>query len=222
MSGHWSMKNVEQARFNMVEQQIRPWDVLDTHVLDLLGKVKRENFVPSARREMVFMDMEIPLGYGVSMWQPKLEARVVQALKLKRTDRVLEVGSGSGYLAALMAHLAAHVTSVEIVPELHAFAEKNLAAQHIANVTLRQGDAAQGWAGSYDVIVLTGSEPILPDAFQKSLNLGGRLFAIVGDAPAMQATLITRTATDMFESVRLFETCITPLQNALQPKRFVF
>lgn len=216
------MKNVEQARFNMVEQQIRPWDVLDMQVLDLLSKVKREQFVPTAMREMAFVDMDIPLGYGATMWQPKLEARALQALHLKRTDRVLEVGSGSGYLTALLAHLAAHVTSVEIVPELFAFAEKNLAAHGIHNVTLLQGDAAQGWTGSYDVIVLTGSTPVLPEAFQKSLTLGGRLFAIVGDAPAMQARLITRTDADNFETTTLFETSVAPLQNALQPKRFVF
>lgn len=216
------MNNVEQARFNMVEQQIRPWDVLDMQVLDLLSKVKREQFVPTAMREMAFVDMDIPLGYGAAMWQPKLEARALQALHLKRTDRVLEVGSGSGYLTALLAQLAAHVTSVETVPELFAFAEKNLAAHGIHNVTLLQGDAAQGWAGSYDVIVLTGSTPVLPEAFQKSLTLGGRLFAIVGDAPAMQARLTTRTDADNFETTTLFETSVAPLQNALQPKRFVF
>lgn len=217
------MKNVEQVRFNMVEQQIRPWDVLDTQVLDLLTKVKREQFVPPGRREMAFMDLEIPLGYGATMWQPKLEARTLQALRIKRGDRVLEVGSGSGYLTALLSQLAAHVTSVEIVPELHAFAEKNLAAHHVNNVTLVQGDAAQGWPGSsYDAIVLTGSVPILPETFQNSLTQGGRLFSIVGDAPAMQAKLITCTAPGAFGSVTLFETCVAPLQNALQPKRFIF
>ncbi len=216
------MKNMEQARFNMVEQQIRPWDVLDTRVLDLLSKVKREQFVPPARQEMAFMDLEIPLGHGVSMWQPKLEARVLQELHFKPTDRVLEVGSGCGYLTALMCRLAAHVTSVEIVPELHAFAEKNLAAHHIDNVTLVLGDAAQGWPGSYGVIVLTGSVPILPLAFQNSLKPGGRLFAIVGDAPAMQARLITCLAPGIFDRSTLFETNVALLQNAFQPKRFVF
>ena len=156
------------------------------------------------------------------MWQPKMEARALQALQLGRSDRVLEVGSGSGYLTALLSHLAMHVTSVEIVPELHAFAEKNLAAHHINNVTLALGDAAQGWPGSYDAIVLTGSVPILPEAFQNSLKPGGRLFAIVGDAPAMHANLIICVAPGIFERVTLFETCIAPLQNALQPKRFVF
>ncbi len=216
------MKNMEQARFNMVEQQIRPWDVLDMRVLDLLTKVKREHFVPTARQEMAFVDIEIPLGYGVSMWQPKLEARTLQALQLQPRDRVLEIGSGSGYLTALLSQLAQHVTSVEIVPELHAFAEKNLAAHHINNLTLVQGDAAQGWPGSYDAIILTGSVPVLPAAFQNSLKPGGRLFAIVGDAPAMQARLINCAVPGIFESVTLFETNVAPLQNALQPKRFVF
>jgi len=213
---------MEQARFNMVEQQIRPWDVLDMCILDLLTKVKREHFVPPARQEMAFMDIEIPLGYGVSMWQPKLEARALQALQLKPRDRVLEIGSGSGYLTALLSRLAQHVTSVEIVPELHAFAEKNLAAHHVDNVTLLQGDGAQGWPGSYDAIILTGSVPVLPATFQNSLNPGGRLFAIVGDAPAMQARLVTCGASGISEGVTLFETSVAPLQNALQPKRFVF
>ena len=213
---------MEQVRFNMLEQQISPWNVLDTRVLDLLSRVKREQFVPSAMREMAFMDMGIPLGHGVLMWQPKLEARVLQALRIGRGDRVLEVGSGSGYLTALLSHFAQHVTSVEIVPELHAFAGKNLAAHHIDNVALELGDAAQGWPGEYDVIVLTGSVPVLPEAFQNSLTPGGRLFAIVGDAPAMQARLVTCTAPGVFESVTLFETSVAPLQNAQQPRRFMF
>ncbi len=216
------MKNMEQARFNMVEQQIRPWNVLDLRVLDLLSKVKREQFVPATSQEMAFMDLEIPLGHGAWMWQPKLEARALQELKVQPRDHVLEVGSGSGYLAALLSRLAAQVTSVEIVPELHAFAEKNLAARRIDNVALALGNAALGWPGLYDVIVLTGSVPVLPEAFQNSLKPGGRLFAIVGDAPAMQARLITCVAPGIFESVTLFETVVTPLQNALQPKRFVF
>lgn len=216
------MKNMEQARFNMVEQQIRPWDVLDMRVLDLLSKVKREHYVPHTRQDMAFMDMEIPLGHGASMWQPKLEARALQALQLKPRDRVLEVGSGSGYMTALLSRLALHVTSVEIVPELCAFAEKNLAAHHIDNVTLVQGDASKGWPGTYDAIVLTGSVPVLPVAFQNSLNPGGRLFAIVGEAPTMQARLIRCVAPGMFESVTLFETNVAALQNAQQPKRFVF
>jgi protein-L-isoaspartate(D-aspartate) O-methyltransferase len=216
------MENMEQARFNMVEQQIRPWNVLDMQVLDLLGKVKREQFVPADKRALAFMDLEIPLGHGVAMWPPKLEARALQALALKPKDRVLEVGSGSGYLTALLAQQAEHVTSVEIVPELLAFAEKNLAAQHITNVTLVQGDAAQGWNGSYDAIVLTGSVPVLPEAFRDNLNPGGRLFALVGEGPAMRAKLLTCIKPGVFERITLFETSAAPLQNVLQPNRFVF
>lgn len=213
---------MEQLRYNMVEQQIRPWNVLDLKVLNLLDKVKREQYVPPALKELAFMDIEIPLGHGATMWQPKVEARAVQALQLKPRDRVLEIGSGSGYLTALISQLAEHVTSVEIVPELLAFTEKNLATHRIDNITLIQGDAAQGWPGEYDAIVLSGSVPVLPETFKNSLKPGGRLFAIVGDDPAMHATLITRLASGEFESVTLFETVVAPLQNALQPERFVF
>lgn len=217
------MNNMEQARFNMVEQQIRPWDVLNAEVLDLLKKIKREQFVPPSQRSLAFMDLDIPLGHGAKMWQPKLEARALQALKLQHHDRVLEVGSGSGYLTALLSNLAAHVTSVEIVAELNAMAERNLAVQHIDNVTLEVGDAANGWGtAQYDAIVLTGSVPMQPIAQMNNLNIGGRLFAVIGDAPAMQACLITRTAADTFDSVTLFETSVAPLVNAQQPQRFVF
>ncbi|HEY5993195.1 MAG TPA: protein-L-isoaspartate O-methyltransferase [Gallionellaceae bacterium] len=214
--------NAEFARNNMIEQQIRPWDVLDQRVLELLRKVKREQFVPSARQAMAFMDIEIPLGHGAFMWQPKLEARVLQALKVRGSDSVLEIGTGSGYLAALLARLAAKVTTVEIVPELHAFAEKNLEVHHVDNVKVELGDGALGWPGAYDVIVLTGSVPILPEEIKHSLRPGGRLFAIVGDAPAMQAKLITCEQQGTFTASNLFETNVAPLQNALQPERFKF
>jgi protein-L-isoaspartate(D-aspartate) O-methyltransferase len=190
----------------------------------LLKHVRREHFVPENKRDMAFMDMEIPLGYGASMWQPKLEARTVQELQLSRRDKVLEVGTGSGYLTALLSALAGQVTSVEIVPELSAMARKHFQGYHSENVTLEIGDAAKGWGGSekYDVIVLTGSTPVLPATFQNSLNVGGRLFAIVGDAPVMEAKLITRVAQDTYETVNIMEACVAPLQNALQPQRFVF
>jgi protein-L-isoaspartate(D-aspartate) O-methyltransferase len=186
--------------------------------------VRREQFVPKAMRELAFADLEIPLGHGAFMWEPKLEARTVQELHLTRNDRVLEVGSGSGYLTALMSALAGHVTSVEIVPELSAAASQNLAATHRDNITLETGDASHGWGtgASYDVIVLSGSTPVLPAAFQNSLKVGGRLFAIVGDAPVMEAKLITRVAPDTYETVNIMEACVAPLQNAQQPKRFVF
>ena len=218
------MLDMEQARFNMIEQQIRPCEVLEGRILELLQHVRREHYVPKEKREMAFMDMEIPLGYGAFMWQPKLEARTVQELHLTRNDKVLEVGTGSGYLTALLASLAGHVTSVEIVPELSARAGQILKTCHHNNVTLEIGDAARGWGdgASYDAIVLTGSTPVLPTMFQHSLNTGGRLFAIVGDAPAMEVKLITRLAKDIYENVNIMETSVAPLINALQPNRFVF
>ncbi|MBI5626418.1 MAG: protein-L-isoaspartate O-methyltransferase [Nitrosomonadales bacterium] len=218
------MMNVEQARFNMIEQQIRPCEVFEGRVLDLLKHVRREHFVPKGMKDMAFADMEIPLGYGVSMWQPKLEARTLQELHLTRNDHVLEVGTGSGYLTALLSVLAGHVTSVEIVPQLSATARQNLSAIHRDNITLEIGDASHGWGGgaSYDAIVLTGSTPVLPEEFQNRLNVGGRLFAIVGDAPVMQAKMITCIAPDTFETINIMETCVAPLQHAQQPVRFVF
>ena len=218
------MLKVEQARFNMIEQQIRPCEVFEGRILDLLKHVHREHFVPKGMSEMAFADMEIPLGYGVSMWEPKLEARVLQELHLTRNDNVLEVGTGSGYLTALLAALAGHVTSVEIVPQLSAAAKQNLTAAKINNIVLEVGDASHGWGGgaSYDVIVLTGSTPVLPEEFQNRLNIGGRLFAIVGDAPAMLAKMITCIASDTFETVNIMETCVAPMQHAQQPIRFSF
>ncbi len=214
---------MEQARFNMVEQQIRPWDVLDSDVLDLLKKIKREQFVPIAQRALTFMDLDIPLGHGAKMWQPKLEARALQALSLKKGDHVLEVGTGSGYLTALLASLATKVTSVEIVPELSAQAERNLAAYHVDNVSLEVGDAANGWGDAlYDAIVLTGSVPMEPVALLRNLKNGGRLFAVIGDAPAMSAKIFTKTSDGDFDGVTLFETSVEALQNTPQPQRFVF
>ena len=218
------MQNVELARLNMIEQQIRPCDVLEGRILELLKHVRREHFVPADKRKLAFVDMEIPLGYDASMWCPKLEARAVQELQLESGDKVLEVGTGSGYLTALLATLAGQVTSVEIVPELSAMAKQNLSACHLSNITLETGDASHGWSygASYDAIVLTGSTPVLPEAFQNSLNIGGRLFAIVGDAPVMEAKLITRVAPDTFETVNIMEVCVAPLQNAEQSKHFSF
>jgi protein-L-isoaspartate(D-aspartate) O-methyltransferase len=214
----------EKARFNMVEQQIRPWDVLDQGVLDLLFKVRREEFVPENYQALAFTDMEIPLGHGEVMLSPKLEARILQEVAIRPTDKVLEVGTGSGYMTALMAHEGEHVYSVEIIPEFKMQADRRLKAHGIANVTLDVGDGARGWArhGPYDVIVVTGSTPVLPEAFKQGLAVGGRLFVVVGDAPVMAAQLVTCIAEGVYNTVTLFETCITPLKNAEQPKRFVF
>lgn len=218
------MQNMEQARFNMIEQQIRPCEVLETRILELLHHVRREHFVPNDKVAMTFMDMEIPLGFGVSMWQPKLEARALQELNLNRRDKVLEVGTGSGYLTALLSALAGHVTSVEIVPELSELAALQLQSYHRENVTLEIGDAARGWGDGvkYDVIVLTGSTPMLPEDFQRSLNVGGRLLAVVGEAPVMEVKLITRVGSETYEIVNIMEASLAPLQNAQCPARFVF
>ncbi len=216
--------DLEQTRFNMVAQQIRTWNVLDDNVLDLLYKIKREEFVPAENRAMAFVDMEIPLGYGQVMLTPKMEARIVQELHIKKTDKILEVGSGSGYLTALLADQGAYVYSVEIVPELKTLAENNLKMHKITNITIELGDAARGWPKNepYDVIVLTASTPALPDTFLKSLNPGGRLFAIVGEDPVMEALLITCAAPGEFTTTKLFETSTVALINALQPTRFTF
>lgn len=216
--------NLEETRMNMITQQIRTWNVLDDNVLDLLYKIRREEFVPAEKRAMAFVDMEIPLGYDQVMLAPKMEARILQELHVNKTDKILEVGSGSGYMTALLAEKGAHVYSVEIVPELKIMAENNLNAHNITNVTIEQGDAAQGWPQHefYDVIVITASTPVLPEAFQKSLNPQGRLFAIVGEDPVMEALLITCGAPGEFTITKLFETSTAPLINAEQPTRFTF
>jgi protein-L-isoaspartate(D-aspartate) O-methyltransferase len=214
----------ERARANMVEQQIRTWEVLDQDVLDLLYVVPREEFVPGQHRALAFSDLEIPIGEDERMWQPKLEARVLQELALKKTDHVLEVGTGSGYLTALMAQRAAKVVSVESRSALAAFGRRNLERHGVDNVLLEIGDASHGWPqhAPYDAIVLTGSTPVLPQAFLEQLRPNGRLFAVVGEAPAMKARLMTCTAPLACRSVDLFETVIRPLANAEQPRRFRF
>lgn len=220
--------DVERARFNMVEQQIRPWEVLDQQVLDLLFAMRREEFVPAQYRSLAFVDMEIPLAdhatAGERMLTPKMEARMLQELAIKPTDRVLEVGTGSGYMTALLAKCGAHVTSVEIIPEFSTQAAAKLAANGITNVTLEVGDAARGWEkrAPYDVILLTGSVPVLADEFARSLNPGGRLLAVVGEAPVMEARLVTCTSGGACGALGLFETCIPALCHAPQPERFVF
>jgi len=216
--------NLEQARSNMVEQQIRTWEVLDQEVIDLLYRVPREAFVPEPHRALAFADLEIPLAEGERMWQPKMEARVLQELAPGRTDRVLEVGTGSGYLTALLAHRAARVCSVEIRPALAELGRRNLERHGADNVTLEQGDAARGWErhAPYDVIVLTGSTPVLPSALLAQLASGGRLFAVVGEAPAMSARLVHCSGAQAFHSTDLFETVIAPLANCEQPPRFRF
>ncbi|MEO5764988.1 MAG: protein-L-isoaspartate O-methyltransferase [Casimicrobiaceae bacterium] len=213
----------EQARFNMVEQQIRTWEVLDQRVLDLLFAVRREEFVPPQFRTIAFADLEIPLGNGTSMWTPKVEARVLQELKLTRTDEVLEIGTGSGYFTALLASVAAGVRSVEIDNGLAVSAAARVAYAGFANVRVETGDGARGWgSGQFDAIVLTGSSPILPERFIEQLKPGGRIFAIVGDAPAMRARLVRLAVPGSRIVTDLFETVVAPLFNAAQPARFEF
>jgi protein-L-isoaspartate(D-aspartate) O-methyltransferase len=216
--------NTEQARFNMVEQQIRTWEVLDQKVLDLLMSLKREEFVPKASRALAFADLEIPLGFGEVMLSPKVEARILQEVAPRHADNVLEVGTGSGYMAALLGSLAREVVSVEIRPELKKMGESNLRAQGVGNVKVELGDGARGWAAHapYDVIVFSGSTPVLPETVLAQLAPGGRLFAIAGDAPVMEAQLVTCAAPGSYRVVNLFETCAPPLVNAAQPQRFVF
>jgi protein-L-isoaspartate(D-aspartate) O-methyltransferase len=216
--------NIEQARFNMIEQQIRPWEVLDQNVLDLLFVVKREDFVPAAYRSLAFADLEVPLGDGQAMLAPKIEAKQLQELAIKKTDKILEIGTGSGYMAALLAAHAEHVVTVECRPELAEFAKQNLQNAGIANVSVEVGNGANGWAarGPYDVIVLSGSVPAIPDSLLKQLRVGGRMAAVVGEAPAMEAQLITCTAEGVYNTVNLFETVIPVLDGVTAKTSFTF
>ncbi len=216
--------NLEQARSNMIESQIRTWEVLDQRVLDTVLAVKREEYVPEKYRPLAFVDMEIPLGHGEVMLAPKLEARMLQELTLKDSDRVLEVGTGSGHMTALLAALAGHVYSVELHADLSESARVKLADHGVRNVTLEVGDAGRGWPrhAPYDAIVLTGSVPLLPKELEAQLKAQGRLLAVVGEPPVMTARLVTRIADGVYNEIGLFETCIAPLRNVPQPERFVF
>lgn len=215
--------STETARHNMIVQQIRPWDVLDDTVLNLIADVPREEYVPAGFHNLAFADMNIPLSHGEVMMSPKLVARMLQALDVQATDKVLEIGTGTGYVTSLLAKLARHVYSVDIHEDFVNQAGNKLADDNIVNVTIEQGDAASGWPqhGPYDVIAVTGSLPLLPDSLPESLNVGGRLFVIVGDAPVMEAKLITRVSETEFISENLFETVLPALRNAPQPDRFV-
>jgi len=221
--------DIERARYNMVEQQVRTWDVLDQSVLDLLFIVKREEFVPPAYRALAFADMEIPLRIedwdsGEFMWAPKMEARILQELAIRSNERVLEIGTGSGHMAALLAHKADDVTSLEIEPRLKAFGESNLRRAGVHNVHVQLADGSRELVGDapYDVIVVTGSLSLIPPALQSQLRVGGRLAAIVGEEPAMVARIITRVTEDGYDTVNLFETHVRPLRNAPRPSSFKF
>lgn len=214
----------EQARFNMIEQQIRTWEVLDPKVLQLLHEVPRENFVPEAYQGLAFADLEIPLISGRSMLSPKLEARILQSLSIKSTDKVLHIGSGSGYFTALLAHQAEHVYSLEIDAELSATASYKLAENDIHNVTMELANGVRGYAAQqpYDVIVFTGSSPVEPPNVRDQLKVGGAMFIVLGSAPVMEATLIERVSETAYRETVLFETCVPELSNATQADGFTF
>jgi protein-L-isoaspartate(D-aspartate) O-methyltransferase len=216
--------NIEQARFNMIEQQIRTWEVLDQDVLSLLSVVKREDFAPPAYRSLAFVDTQVPLPHGQSMLEPKVEARLLQELAVQRHERVLEIGAGSGYMAALLAHKAQHVTTIEIVPELAHLASENLRRAWVMNATVVTADASAGLTvdGPFDVIVLSGSVAEVPRALLSQLKPGGRLTAVVGQLPIMRAVLMTRGQDAGHASVELFDTVAPRLVGFGEPSRFVF
>jgi protein-L-isoaspartate(D-aspartate) O-methyltransferase len=216
--------NVEQARFNMIEQQIRPWDVLDFRVLDALRSVRRECFVSDDYRSQAFSDVMLPLAHGQCMMSPVVEGRVLQALNVQEGERVLELGTGSGFLAACLAQMGGHVTSVEIFENLSEQARRVLNEQGYSAVSLETGDVSQGWNDQhvYDVIAITGALPTIPEVYKQKLSIGGRLFAVVGHEPAMQAVLVTRDAESEWHLDSLFETSLPYFVNAVPAAKFSF
>ena len=216
--------NLEQARFNMIEQQIRPWNVLDANVLELLSVVKREDFVPLAHKALAFMDMEIPLGQGQVMLAPRVEARMLQDAAVQKHEKVLEIGTGSGYMAALLAHRAQRVISLEINPELAQMARANLQKAGIHNVEVRQFDGAKGVSadGPFDVIMLSGSVAEVPQALLTQLKVGGRLIGIVGEEPTMRVNIVTRTSDAEFKTSTPWDTVAPRLLNFPEPSHFHF
>ncbi|HXH04710.1 MAG TPA: protein-L-isoaspartate O-methyltransferase [Candidatus Competibacteraceae bacterium] len=215
--------NFAQARFNMIEQQIRPWEVLDQRVLDVLATVPREDFVPAQYRNLAFADVRIPLGHGQVMMNPNVEGRMLQALAIQPEDRVLEVGTGSGFITACLARLGVSVLSVDIFEDFTRAAQDKLKRHGIDNARLVTGNAARDWGSQrYDVIALTGSLPMLPRSWYERLAIGGRLFAIVGQAPVMEAVLITRSGEQEWQRQSLFDTELPPLLESLKPAEFVF
>ena len=223
--------NVEQARFNMIEQQIRPWDVLDAHVLELLAVVRREEFVPPAHRALAFADLEVPLKPGEAavaagqvMLAPRVEARMLQDLQVAKHEKVLEVGTGSGFMAALLGHRAQRVLSLEIDTELAATARANLQRAGVLNVEVREADGARADLssdGPFDVIVLSGSVAELPQALLSLLKPGGRLMGIVGDEPVMRATLVQHAGNGLI-STQPWDSNAPRLLHFPEPARFRF
>jgi protein-L-isoaspartate(D-aspartate) O-methyltransferase len=215
--------NQEQARFNMIEQQIRPWNVADDEVLQVMKEIPREHFVPQIYKSLAFADINIPLAAGQQMMEPKIEARMLQALQVKCGDKVLEIGTGSGYVTACLDWLSDNVTTIEIHQQLADTARQHLADLGICDVTMIVADAfATAPEEQFDIIAVTGSLPVDSDYFEKLLNVGGRLFQIVGSGASSRARLITRVRENAYRRENLFETCIAPLEHAPQPQAFVF
>jgi protein-L-isoaspartate(D-aspartate) O-methyltransferase len=214
----------EIARRKMVDQQARPWEVLDQRVLDVLLRTPREDYVPEVSRSLAYIDMDLPIGHNQTMPPPKVQARLVQSLELGPKDKVLEIGTGTGYVTALLAQLVDHVYSVEIVPELAQQAKQNLDVHNIKNVTIDVGDGARGWAkhAPYDAILVTGSVPLLADDFKQQLAPNGRLVVVVGQPPVMEALLVRRLGSGGYERLSLFDTVVPKLINAPEPPKFVF
>jgi protein-L-isoaspartate(D-aspartate) O-methyltransferase len=216
--------NVEQARFNMIEQQIRPWEVLDTSILGLLSAVRREDFVPQAHQGQAFMDIEIPLGGGRSLLAPRVEARMVQDLQLSKRDQVLQIGAATGFVSALLAHKSRRVIGLENDASLAAAARANLRKAGVNNAEIVQADGASGFPGQapYDAILLCGSVASVPQGLLDQVKVGGRLMAIVGQLPMMQATLYTRLPNGSFSSQVMFDTVAPRLAGFAEPSQFQF
>lgn len=214
--------NLDQARFNMVEQQVRTWDVLDPRVLDIMDQIPRHLFVSDKYRNLAYSDLQLPLGEGEVMLEPKLEGRILQSLGPSPSEQVLEIGTGSGFFTACLAHMAAHVTSVELRPAFTEAARDRLTRQAVRNVTLVNSDAGIGWDDGrrYDVIAVTGSLPELHEGFHRSLTIGGRLFLVMGDGPTMEGLLITRVGEDQWATESILDTHIPPLVNAPRTPHF--
>jgi len=219
-----NLRNVEQARFNMIEQQVRPWNVEDSSVLELLASVKREDFVPLAHKALAFADLEIPLPGGQAMLPPRLQARLLQDLALQPTDKVLEIGTGSGYTTALMARQAQRVLSLEINPDIATLARANLQKANITNVEVRVADGAAGAAADapFDAILLGGSVTEVPQALLSQLKVGGRLIAVVGNEPIMHAMLIERTSQTHYKTTEKWDSNAPRLKNFPEPSAFKF
>jgi protein-L-isoaspartate(D-aspartate) O-methyltransferase len=216
--------DIERARFNMIEQQIRPWEVLDPRVLQVLSEVPREEFVPERYRDLAFADLAVPLGHEQHMMPPTLEGRMLQALGVQTTDRILEIGTGSGFMTACLARLGGQVVSVDLFPDFQRTAQEKLARLGLDNIDLQQGNAAAGWDGHgrFQVVAITGSLPRIPVNYRKLLTQGGRLFCVTGPRPVMEARLLTRVDEDQWSMESLFETDLDRLLHSEAPPAFEF